>query len=111
MLTKDDLLLQNTLPNISDVSLSVYTEFSEEVLMKRKLHYFFTDETDMIVEFREWGIYHMLSIMLVTSPALLASYQKNHTCRSEKSGRFSCLSNVFLIFVTDIHVGRRITVN
>lgn len=47
MLTKDDLLLQNTLPNISDVSLSVYTEFSEEVLMKRKLHYFFTDETDM----------------------------------------------------------------
>lgn len=67
MLTKDDLLLQNTLPNISDVSLSVYTEFSEEVLMKRKLHYFFTDETDMIVEFREWGIYHMLSIQHINN--------------------------------------------
>lgn len=67
MLTTDDLLLQNTLPNISDVSLSVYTEFSEEVLMKRKLHYFFTDETDMIVEFREWGIYHMLSIQHINN--------------------------------------------
>lgn len=67
MLTKEDLLSQSVLPNISDISLLIYTEFSEQFLMNRKLHYFFTDETDMVVEFREWGIYHMLSIQHINS--------------------------------------------
>ena len=73
MLTKEDLLSQSTLPNISDISLLIYTEFSEQFLMNRKLHYFFTDETDMMVEFREWGIYHMLSIQHINGRI------KNHT--------------------------------
>lgn len=73
MLTKDDLILQSTLPNVSDISLSMYIEFSEEILMKRKLHYFFADQTEIIVEFREWGIYHMLSIQHINSRI------KNHT--------------------------------
>ena len=60
MLTKEDLLSQSVLPNISDISLLIYTEFSEQFLMNRKLHYFFT-------EFREWGIYHMLSIQHINS--------------------------------------------
>lgn len=41
MLTKEDLLSQSVLPNISDISLLIYTEFSEQFLMNRKLHYFF----------------------------------------------------------------------
>lgn len=62
MLTKDDLLIQNTLPHINDVSLKLYKDFSTDVLFERRLHYYFTDKTDIVIEFREWGIYHMLSI-------------------------------------------------
>lgn len=62
MLTKDDLLVQNTLPHINDVSLKLYKDFSTDILFKRRFHYYFTDGTDIIVEFKEWGIYHMLSI-------------------------------------------------
>ena len=67
MLTKEELLVQNTLPNISDISLSLYAEFAENVLLNRRFHYFFTDDTDIIVEFKEWGIYHMLSIQHINS--------------------------------------------
>lgn len=62
MLTKDDLLTQNTLPHINDVSLELYKNFSVDILLKRRFHYYFTDGTDIIIEFKEWGIYHMLSI-------------------------------------------------
>lgn len=62
MLTKDDLLVQNTMPHINDVSLKLYKEFSVDILFKRRFHYYFTDGTDIVVEFKEWGIYHMLSI-------------------------------------------------
>lgn len=62
MLTKDDLLIQKEKPNIKDISLELYKEFSEEVLFKQIFIYHFTDETTMNIEFREWGIYHMLAI-------------------------------------------------
>lgn len=62
MLTKEDLLLQDSLPHINDVSLELYKEFSEDILLKTRFHYYFTDGTDIIIEFKEWGIYHMLSI-------------------------------------------------
>lgn len=62
MLTKDDLLTQDVLPHITDVSLELYKKFSTDILLKRKFHYYFTDGTDIVIEFKEWGIYHMLSI-------------------------------------------------
>ena len=62
MLTKDELLTQKEKPNIRDISLRLYKEFSEEVLLKQKFIYYFTDGTNIQIEFREWGIYHMLSI-------------------------------------------------
>ena len=62
MLTQDDLLVQNTIPLIRDVSLKLYKDFSEDVLLKRKFHYYFSDDSDIFIEFREWGIYHMLAM-------------------------------------------------
>lgn len=62
MLTKDDLLTMDTRPHINDVSLQLYKDFCNDVLFKRRFHYYFTDGTDIIVECREWGVYHMLSI-------------------------------------------------
>lgn len=62
MITKEDLMTINTLPHIKDVSLKLYKDFCTDILFKRRFHYYFTDGTDIIVEFREWGIYHMLSI-------------------------------------------------
>lgn len=45
--------------------MKLYKEFCTDILFKRQFHYYFTDGTDIIVEFREcreWGVYHMLSI-------------------------------------------------
>ena len=62
MLTKDNLLTQDSLPHINDVSLKLYKDFSIDILFKQKFHYYFTDGTDIIIKFKEWGIYHMLAI-------------------------------------------------
>lgn len=62
MLTKDDLLIQDTLPNIRDISLKLYKEFATDILLNRQFIYYFNDNSKITVEFREWGIYHMLSM-------------------------------------------------
>ena len=62
MITRDDLLTLDTLPHINDISLKLYKEFCVDVLFGRRFHYYFTDGTNIVVEFREWGVYHMLSI-------------------------------------------------
>lgn len=62
MLTKEDLLVCSTPPNIKDVSLELYKEFAEEYLIGKVFHYSFLDGTELDVEFTEWGIYHMLGI-------------------------------------------------
>ena len=62
MLTKDELCIQKEKPNIKDISLELYKEFSEEILFNQIFVYYFTNGTTMRIEFREWGIYHMLAI-------------------------------------------------
>lgn len=62
MLTKEDLLTCSEVPNIRDVSLELYRDFSRTYLIPRKFHYEFLDGSEMDLEFTEWGIYHMLSI-------------------------------------------------
>ena len=62
MITKDEFLTLDELPHINDISLKAYREFCIDILFKRSFHYYFTDGTDIVVEFREWGVYHMLSI-------------------------------------------------
>lgn len=62
MLSCKDLLTYDSYPQLPDVSLKLYKDFSESVLMKRRFHYYFTDGDDFIVEFQEFGIRHMLGI-------------------------------------------------
>lgn len=62
MLTNEDLIYQETPPNLKEISLKLYKEFSVSILFDRKFHYYFNDGSNIILEFREWGIYHMLSI-------------------------------------------------
>ena len=62
MLTKEMMLSCTRAPNINDVSLELYKDFSEEYLIPRRFHYEFLDGDSMDLQFTEWGIYHMLSI-------------------------------------------------
>lgn len=62
MLTKEELLIQDKKPLIKDVSLKLYKDFCIDILFKKRFHYYFSDGTDIVVEFREWGVYHMLSM-------------------------------------------------
>lgn len=62
MLTEENLLVQDTKPNLKDVSLKLYKDFSINRLFTKRFHYYFTDGTDIVLEFREWGIYHMLAV-------------------------------------------------
>lgn len=112
MLTKDELFTQKEKPNIKDVSLKLYKEFSEEVLLKQKFIYHFIDGTNIQIEFREWGIYHMLSIQHINGKidknrffqAIedgldLSSFREDNAIRSrfkeqkERITMFSCLYN------------------
>lgn len=62
MLSKEDLLTQDTKPLLRNISLQLYKDFCTDILFKKRFHYYFTDGTDFIVECREWGVYHMLAI-------------------------------------------------
>lgn len=62
MLTKEDLLTQNTIPLLKETSLELYKEFSENILIPTTFLYYFTDGTTMTIQFVEWGIYHLLGI-------------------------------------------------
>lgn len=62
MLTSYDLLTCDKYVNLQDISLELYREFSESFLMKRRFHYYFTDGTDIVVEFKEFCVRHMLGV-------------------------------------------------
>lgn len=62
MLTTNDLLLQDTMPQWADISLTLYKEFSESILFKTTFRYYTADGKVFDVNFKEWGIYHMLAI-------------------------------------------------
>ncbi len=62
MLTKEELVSQDTKPLLKEVSLELYKEFCEDILFKKRFHYYFTDGTDLIVECKEQGVFHMLAI-------------------------------------------------
>ena len=73
MLTKEELLELTYPPNINDISLALYREFSIEQLMGKKFIYYLMNGEQLKVEFREWGIYHMLSIQHIDN-----SIDSNH---------------------------------
>lgn len=62
MLNTNDLLVHDEYPQISDISLELYRDFSQKILMNRKFFYTFEDGTYITIIFTEYGIYHMLGI-------------------------------------------------
>ena len=62
MLAISDLLIQGSKPGIKNVSLKLYKQFYEDVLMKRSFHYVLKDGSVLDVSFGEYGLYHMLGI-------------------------------------------------
>ena len=62
MLTEKELLTLDKIPDINEVSLKLYKDFSKHVLMQRKFKYILSDGTVINVQFKEEGIHHMLGI-------------------------------------------------
>lgn len=62
MLTIEQLLANETFPDFQDISLSLYKDFSKNILLKRKFTYTLTDDSKIAVRFTDYGIYHMLGI-------------------------------------------------
>lgn len=62
MLTPNDLMNLNSMPSWNDISLKLYKEFSEELLLNTLFRYYLKDGQILEVHFTEEGIYHMLGI-------------------------------------------------
>ena len=62
MLTPNDLVNLNSMPSWNDISLKLYKEFSEELLLNTLFRYYLKDGQILEVHFTEEGIYHMLGI-------------------------------------------------
>lgn len=99
-------------PNIKNISLLLYKEYCENILFKRRFHYYFLDGSDINVEFREWGVYHMLSIQHINNkiPNInffdkineglsFSDFNKNNALKNrfqnqkERIAMFSCIYN------------------
>lgn len=62
MLKSLDLLNQASMPQWSEISLSLYKEFSEIYLIPTTFRYYLENGTSLDVRFTEEGIYHLLGI-------------------------------------------------
>lgn len=52
----------NSFPKASDISLAMCRDFATKVLLATRFHYFFSDGSNLVVEFRSWAIFHLLSM-------------------------------------------------
>ena len=74
MLSVNDLVNLDSFPNMDDVSLSLYKDFSQDILINRKFQYLLEDDTVVNIEFSETCIHHLLGIQHIDrsiSPAEL----------------------------------------
>ena len=62
MLTTEDLLTQDSMPQFSDISLKLYKEFSVKYLLSRTFEYHLENGGIINVEFKEWAMKHLWSI-------------------------------------------------
>lgn len=62
MLDCKDLLYYDDYPQLDDISLDLYRDFSRSVLLKRRFCYTFDDDEMITLVFREYAIRHMLGI-------------------------------------------------
>lgn len=67
MLTKEQLYIQDTMPEWADISLGLYKEFSVECLFPKTFRYFLENDLIINVEFKEWAMKHLWAIHHIDS--------------------------------------------
>lgn len=67
MLTKEQLYVQNTMPEWNDISLALYKEFSVECLFPKTFRYYLENDLVIDVEFKEWAMKHLWAIHHINS--------------------------------------------
>lgn len=67
MLKKEQLYVQETMPEWADISLALYKEFSEECLFPKTFRYYLENQSVIDVEFKEWAMKHLRSIHHINS--------------------------------------------
>ncbi len=67
MLTKEQLYVQNTMPEWADISLGLYKEFSVDCLFPKTFRYYLENDMVIDVEFKEWAMKHLWSIHHIDS--------------------------------------------
>lgn len=67
MLTKEQLYVQNTMPEWKDISLELYKEFAIDCLFSKTFRYYFDNEQIIDVQFKEWAMKHLWAIHHIDS--------------------------------------------
>ena len=67
MLTKEQLYVQNTMPEWDDISLGLYKEFSVDCLFPKTFRYYLENEMVIDVEFKQWAMKHLWAIHHINS--------------------------------------------
>lgn len=67
MFTKEQLYVQNTMPEWDDISLELYKDFSVNCLFPKTFRYYIENELVIDVEFKEWAMKHLWAIHHIDS--------------------------------------------
>lgn len=67
MLTKEQLYVQDIMPEWADISLALYKEFSEDCLFPKTFRYYLENQFTIDVQFKEWAMKHLWSIHHINS--------------------------------------------
>lgn len=67
MLTKEQLYVQNTMPEWSDISLGLYKQFTIDCLFPKTFRYYLDNEQIIDVQFKEWAMKHLWAIHHINS--------------------------------------------
>lgn len=67
MLTKEQLYVQDTMPQWADISLALYKEFSEKCLFSKIFRYYLENQLVIDVQFKERAMKHLWSIHHINS--------------------------------------------
>lgn len=76
-LSMSDLLTQNTKPCINNISLAVYKEFYEKVLLKLRFSYILPDYGVLDVSFEPLGLFHLLGMPHIDPNMLAKNFSRD----------------------------------
>ena len=67
MLTKEELYVQNEMPDWNEISMRLYKEFSTDCLFTKIFRYHFVNGSYIDVVFKEWAMKHLWGLQHVTN--------------------------------------------